>query len=628
MLNQMRRGASGWVAKLLLGGLAFSFVAWGITDVLHTRGTGSTVLEAGDVRVSVVEYQQAYQQGLNRLAQQLQQRPTAEQASMFGVDQTVLAQLRAGAVVDHAAERAGLGLTDEGLITLIQREAAFHDGSGQFSRDVMRAVLANAGLTEANYLADLRRSAVRSQLVGSATDDVTVPQAFVSALGAYNGERRTVQYVVLQPQPADSVADPSDEELASYFTEQSDTYRAPEYRAFSYVALTPATLGESDTITDEEIARYYEANRAEFTTSERRAVRQVVFPDRAAADAAEQAIRGGTSLADAARSAGREIADLGTVDRAALGNAALADAAFSAQPNAPTTVVDGPFGPVILEVTSVQPEVVQPLEAVRDQIRTDLAKTATNARITNAYNALTDALQSGAPLAEAAQQAGVAVQTAPAVSREGLTPSGQSVDSLPGKEPLLNAIFAAEEGADIAPVNFDGNSYVFPVLGEITPARDRTLDEVRDRVLADWKQDEAVQMVVDRGRALADRVRKGQSFQDMAEVEGLTPQTAPGLTRASAIPVLGEAGMRAAFSAPQGLVASTPARESGEALVLQVSEVAPLADPAASVAATTRDGLSQTLRGDLEQSFIAQLQTGVEVSYNQAAIQQAKAGVR
>lgn len=628
MLNQMRRGASGWVAKLFLGGLALSFVAWGITDVLRTHGAGTTVLEAGDVRVTVAEYQQAYQQAMNRLGQQLQRRPTAEQAAMFGVDQTVLAQLRAGALVDYAAERAGLGLSDDGLIALIQKEPAFHDGSGRFSRDAMRAVLANAGLNEAAYLADLRRTAVRSQLVGAVTDDVTIPTAFVDALGAYNGERRTIQYVVLQPQPADSIADPSKEELASYFTEHTDTYRAPEYRAFTYVALTPATMAETDKVTDEEISRYYEANRAEFTTPERRAVQQVVFPDRAAADAAETAIRNGASLADAAKAAGRQVADLGTIGRAELGNGTLADAAFSAQPNVPTAVVDGPFGPVILEATSVQPEVVRPLDAVRTEIRDTLAKSATNAKITNAYNTLTEALQSGAPLAEAAQQASVTVETVPAVSREGVTPTGESIETIPGKAQVLAAVFGAEEGSDIAPVNFDGNSYVFPVLGEITPARDRKLEEVRDRVLADWKQDEAVQMVIDRGRALADRVQKGQSFQDMAEVEGLTPQTAPGLTRSTAVPVLGEAGMRAAFSGPQGLVASTPARESGEALVLQVSEVAPLADPASVVAQTTKDGLSQALRGDLEQGFITELQSGVDVSYNQAAIQQAKAGVR
>lgn len=628
MLNQMRRGASGWVAKLLLGGLAVSFVVWGVTDGLRSHGSGSTVLQAGDVRVSVAEYQQAYQQALNRLAQQLQRRPTAEQAEMFGVDQTVLAQLRAGALVDLKAEQAGIGVTDEGLIPLIQRQTAFQDASGHFSRDVMRNVLANAGFSEAAYIADLRRTAVREQLIGAVTDDVVIPQAFVDALGIYNGERRTVQYVVLQPQPADSVADPSDDDLNTYYTEHQDTYRAPEYRGFSYVALTPATMAESDKITDDEIARYYDANRAQFTTPERRSIQQVVFADQASADAAARAIASGASLADAAKAAGREVTDLGTIDRAALGNPALAEAAFTAQPGVPTKVVDGPFGPVILEVRAIEPEVVRPLDQVKDEIRQSLVRDATNARITTAYNTMTDALQSGAPLAEAAEQAGAKVVPVQPVSREGLTQDGTKLETIPDRDQVLAAVFTAEEGNDIPPVNFDGNSYVFLAPGEVVPSRERPLDEVRARVVNDWKQDEAVQMAVDRGQSLAERLRKGQSFSDMAEVEGLTPQTASAVTRQTALPVLGEAGMRAAFSGPQGFVASAPAKDSGQVLVLQVTEVAPPADPAASVAQTTKNGLSQALRGDLEQSYITALQSGVDVTFNQAAIQQAKASVR
>ncbi len=628
MLNQMRRGASGWVAKIFLGGLALSFVAWGITDFLQPGTGGSTVLTAGNVRVSATEYQFAYQQGVNRLAQQIGQRPTAEQAELFGVDQVVLSQLRSGAVLDDRADRLGIGLSDEGLIQLIQNEAAFQDAGGNFSRNAMRAVLANVGLSEAAYLADLRRNAVRNQLIASVSDGAVVPGVFVDALGSYNGERRAIQYVTLQPQPADGIQDPTQDELDSYFTEHTDTYRAPEYRGFTYVALTPAAMASAGGVTDEEIAAYYEANRDRFTTPERRSVRQVVFADRASADAAASAIAGGATLADAAGAAGREIAELGAVPRTALPNQALADAAFAAQPNVPSAVVDGPFGPVILEVTAIEPEVVRGLDEAREEIRAQLASEDANERITAAYNTLIESLQSGAGLSEAAEQAGVPLQTAEPLSREGATPAGASDDTIPGRAQVLAAVFDAEEGTDIPPVNFDGNSYVFAALGAVTPARDRPLDEVRERVVADWKEDEAVQMAVDRGENLAARIRDGLSFADMAEVEGLTPQVASGLTRQSAVPVIGEAGMRAAFAGPNGIVASTPARESGQVLVLQVTEVAPPADPAGSITQATRQSLGEALGEDFAQTYISAAQAGVDVSYNQTAIQQAKAAAR
>jgi peptidyl-prolyl cis-trans isomerase D len=291
-------------------------------------------------------------------------------------------------------------------------------------------------------------------------------------------------------------------------------------------------------------------------------------------------------------------------------------------------VIDGPFGPVILLVRAIEPEVVRPLDAVRDEVRQTLALEAANAKVTEAYTAITDALNSGALLPEALQQAGVSSVTVPPVDRAGTQTDGTRVADLPSEATLLPAVFSAEPGADVTPVNFDGNSYVFFDLGEITEARDRKMDEVTDRVTADWKRDEAQRLVEERARALSDRVRGGEAFATMAEVEGLTLQTANSVTRESGPAVLGQAGTRAAFSGPQGTVAHSPALASGEALVLQVAEVAAPVDPASNVAANVRASLDETVRDDLYQSYIARLQKGTSITYNPGAIDQAKVGVR
>ncbi len=628
MLNQMRRGASGWVAKVFLGALAVSFVGWGIADVLRSPGTGHSVLTAGDTSVTVREYQEAYQQGLNRLAQQLQRRPNAEEAEMRGVDQSVLAQLTAGALLDEKARQVGLGVSDDGLVSLIQQEQAFRDGSGNFSRTAMASVLRNVGMTEAMYLDDLRRSASRNQLVASLSDGAAAPAAFAEALGTYTGERRTVNYVTLQPTPADEIADPAVDELDDFFTEHHDDYRAPEYRGFSYVLLSPAAVADATAVTDEQVSAYYETNKARFTTPERRQIEQVVFPNREAADKAAAAIAGGATLADAAAAAGLPVADLGLVPRTAIPNAVLADAAFSAAPNVPTAVVDGPFGPVILLAKTVTAEVVKPLDEAREEIRATVALDAANAKVTAAYTTINEALTSGAALSEAATQAGLTVQVVEPIDRSAQTQAGVKIADIPSEATVLPAVFSADPGAETTPVNFDGNSYVFFALGDIVPARDRKMDEVTERVTADWKRDEAQRLVEERAQALAERVRKGETFAAMAEVEGLIVQSANFVTRDSGPAVLGQAGTRAAFSGSQGTTAHGPALASGEAIVLQVAEVAEPADPLSNVAPNLRQSLDDTVREDLFQSYVAALQAATPVSYNFAAINQAKVGVR
>ncbi|WP_061936198.1 SurA N-terminal domain-containing protein [Aureimonas sp. AU22] len=628
MLNQMRRGASSWVARIFLGALAVSFVGWGVADVLRGSDGGSTVLSAGDTRVTVPEFQLAYRQGLSRLSQQLQRRPSAEEAEAFGLDQAILSQLTAGALLDEQARRLGVGLSDDGLIQLIQNEPAFKDQSGNFSRNTMRAVLANAQITEQSYLEDLRGSATRNQLIAPLSEGASVPAAFIDALGAYNGERRTVNFVRLQPPAVDSVEEPTDEALDDFYTQGQDGYRAPEYRSFSYLSLSPAALSDPSAVTDEAVATYYEANRARYTTPERRQVRQIVFADRASADRAAQALASGTSFADAAAAEGRQVADLGLIARSAIPNATLADAAFSAAPNVPSAVVDGPFGPVIMLVEQVVPEVVRSLDDVRAEARDSVALDAANTKVTQAYNAISDAMLSGAPLAEAAQQAGFTLQNVEPVDASGNRQDETAIADLPAKAQLLATVFAAQPGTAPQPVNYGGSNYVFFELGDVIPARDRPLAEVRDRVVADWKVDEAERLMTERAEALAERVRGGEPLAEMAVKEGLTVETAVSITRESGRSEIGEAATRAAFSGPQGTVSEAPALESGQAVVLQVAEVADAADPASNVPAAARQNLDETMREDLFQSYVAYLQGSIPVSLNNAAMNQAKVAVR
>lgn len=628
MMKQMRRGASGWVAKLLLGGLAVSFVAWGVTDFLRPTGAGRDVITAGRTHVSIAQYQTAYQQGLQNLAGQVGRRPTAEEAEIYGVDQQTLSILSSTAVLSEQARRLGIGVGDEGVLALIQEQAAFKDQAGRFSREQMRSVLANAGFTETSYLAELRNEAERGQLLDNVSAGLGVPAVFAEALGAYGGERRDVSYIQLQPQAPETIGEPNADELDDYFTEHLETYRAPEYRALSLIDLSTAALADPAAVTDAEVDAAYAADTARFTTPERRQVQQAVFPDRARADAAAAQIAGGASLTNAAAANGANVTELGLVPRSALPAGTLADAAFSVELNRPSAVVDGPFGATILAVTEIRPSETRPLAEVAPQIRTDLAARAANEKLTSAYNAISDALGSGAPLTEAATQANATLRTVDSVDAAGRAPDGSAVEALPDQSELLRAAFQAEPNTTTTPVNYGGTNYVFYAVTNVTPARDRKIDEVRDRVVADWRADEAQRLLIERAEALATRVRGGETLAAVAAAENASVQTAASITRTSGAAVLGEAGTRAAFSGPEGTVAQTPALASGDAIVLQVGTVAPIADPAAQVSAQTREALTATLRNDMQQGYVDALRRQIPVELHPAAIDQARSSIR
>ena len=628
MLETMRRSVSGWTAKILLGLLILSFAVWGIGSSVN-GGLSNTVISAGETDVTPSEYAFTYSQALNRISRQIGRQVTAQEAAAFGIDQGVTSQLIAGAVLDEQSRNLGLGVSDERLAQTIAADPTFQDASGNFSRSTFRNVLANARINENDYVAQQMNVARRSQLIEAVARDADTPAVFLTALGLYNGERRTIDYVTLRAPAADSVEDPTDEQLQSYFDENKARYAAPEYRAIVYAEVTPQALADPKAVSDAEVKADYEARRQNYATPERRAVQQIVFPDKAAADAAKAKLDGGASFEEVAREAGRSPADidLGTVTRAAIPDAAIADAAFALEAGGVSDVVEGVFGPVILRVGQIEPESVRPLAEVEGDIRQALALSKAADAVDAAYSAYEDARGGGATFQEAATQAAIPVKTVAAVDRNGNAPDGQPVE-LPQKSDLLAAAFESEPGFDALPVNVDPNGYVFYDVASIDPAHDRQLDAVRETVVGDWKRERAGEQLEEQANTLAKAVEDGRSIADIAAEAGAQAAPANAITRQSGVSDLGQPGVEAAFSGPAGAVETAPGKDTGTRLVLKVAEVSPPADPSANVSQAQRQQMAGMLANDLYESYVTLLQNEFPVRINAEAMEQAKATVR
>ncbi|KAA0970479.1 peptidylprolyl isomerase [Aureimonas fodinaquatilis] len=630
MMNQLRRGVGSFTVKLLLGLLVLSFVVWGIADGFGGNTGSNVVLSAGKTDVTTSEYQFTHNQAMNRISQQLRRWPTPEEQAALGVDQIALSQLTTDALLDEQARILSINQTDQEVVRQTAMDPTFQDSTGNFSLTTFRSLLQNARVTEAQYLTLQHGLARRGQITGAVSSGFALPEAFTTALGVYNGESRSIVYATMAPEPESSIADPDETVLNDYFEDVSEDYASPEYRAVSFIPLVPETLFDPASITDAEIETEYQANLAEFTTPEQRQIQQIVFADTAAAEAGARELAAGRSFQDIAIDMGRSAEDVTLGFRSAdqIMDAKVREAVFAATLNEPTGVVDGLFGPVILRVTDITPASSRPLEEVREDIRQQLAALRASEQATKAYEAIEDIRGSGGTLAEAAQNAGLELVTIAAVDQKGRNPSGVEVDNLVGGSDLLTALFLAELGMPTQPVNFATGSYVFFELTDITEAKERPLEEVRDAVIADWKGEEADRQLEARANALRDRLLAGESFADLAQSEGLTMQSAASLTRASGPQQIGEPATRAAFGGPLGHVATAPSGTTGQWMVLEVTEVNAPADPASSVTAELKTTTSNAARDDLLQSFIGRLQADTPVSYNQRAIQSVRGSVQ
>ncbi|WP_292083001.1 SurA N-terminal domain-containing protein, partial [Mesorhizobium sp.] len=434
MLGILRSAAGTWVAKALLSLLVVSFAVWGISGRLSGSLAGHhSVITAGGTTVSINEYRLAYDRQINLLSQQYGQRITHEQAKLLGLDNQVLAQLVSGAVLDEQARKLGLGLSKDRLAELTREDPAFKGPGGQFDRRTFEYLLSQIGMRPEDYLKNRSQVAVRQQIVEAISDGLKAPQTFLKAVALYRGEDRTIDYLVLPKTLVQPIEAPSDSALKTYFEANKKNYAAPEYRKFSYIRLEPQDIMDPTAVTDSQVAEDYNKNKARYTTPEMRTIEQLVFKTPDAAKAAFDSLKAGATFDKIVTAEGKTQADtvLGTLAKDKIADKAVADAAFSLNVNEVSPVVQGAFGPVLLRVTEIKPQVVKPLSEVSDQIRKDLALGEASRVLLDVHDSYEDTRASGASLAQAADKLKLKVVTIDAIDRTGQRPDGTIVNDLP-----------------------------------------------------------------------------------------------------------------------------------------------------------------------------------------------------
>lgn len=630
MLGILRSAAGTWVAKALLSLLVLSFLAWGVT----TRMAGGflaghhAVITAGSTTVSITEYRLAYDRQINMLQQQIGQRISREQARAYGIDNQVLAQLVSGAVLDEQARKLGLGFSKDRLAELTRQEPAFQGPNGQFDRRLFESRLRDLGMRPEDYLKNRAQVAVRQQIVEAVSDGLKAPDTFFKAVALYRGEDRTIDYLTLPKSLVEPIGAPSDSVLQAYFETNKKTYAAPEYRKFSYVRLEPEDIMDIGAVTDQQVSDDYNKNKGRYTTPEMRTIEQLVFPTVDAAKAASDSLKTGATFDKIVIAQGKTQADtlLGTLSKDKITDKAVADAAFALAPNEVSPVVQGTFGPVLLRVTEIKPEVVKSLAEVSDQIRKDLALGEASRILLDVHDNYEDTRAAGSTLTEAAAKLKLKDVTVDAIDRTGLKPDGTIIKDLPASPDLIKAVFEAEPNTENEALTTTNNGFVFYELTSITPARDRKLDEVRQRVVADWTAEETTKRLTAKADELDKRLKAGTTLDVIAGELKLEKQTKRGVKREADDVDFGKDGAAAMFGVGEGGTGLIPSPTGEGQILFKVAEVfEPAGADASSVPDDAQKSFTQGMSDDLLDQLVAQLQTQYAVSIDQAAVAQALA---
>ena len=630
MLRGIHKASSNWIGRavmaVVLGLIAVSFGIWGIGDIF--RGFGqSTLAKVGGTEIRIETFRQLYQDRLQQFGRQFGRPILPDQARALGLDRQFLNQVIGDTAIDERTKAMRLGMSDAEIARQITEMPAFKGLNGQFDRARFEATIRNAGYTEQRFLAERRRDILRQQLIGTISDETFVPRTSLEVFNRFQNEERTIEYVLLGKAQAGDIPDPSPEALAKYFQERKVVFRAPETRKVTIAVLKPEDLVSRIEISEEDLKKAYAARKARYETPERRKLKQIVFQNMDEAKAASEKLKSGTTFEALATERGLKDTDidLGTVTRTAVVDREVGNAAFALKSGEVSAPIEGRFGIAIVKVDAIEPAKTKTFEEVSAELKRDLALDRAKNEVTNVQEKVEDERLGGATLADAAKKFGLTPRVIESIDRNGKDASGKPVPDLPEGVDLLSAVFSADVHGENEPLRLAANAgYVWYDVDSISPSRERKLDEVKDEVLARWRDDELTKALRDKATALVDKIKGGTSLADAAKADNLKVEWRPGIKRGAPPAGLSAAAVAEVFKTPKDAVGSVEGATSAERIVFRVTEIkVPPLNPDSADLKRIDEAVRQRNGEDVIAQYVARLRDEVGVSINQNALNQA-----
>jgi|HubBroStandDraft_1064217.scaffolds.fasta_scaffold00762_17 peptidyl-prolyl cis-trans isomerase D len=629
MLQLIRSKAGSFVVKVLFVLLIGSFGLWGVGDFLRQAPRDATVITVGSESFQGDRLQKEFQKSFERMRQMVGGNLDIDQARAFGLAERTVDTMVANALFDQEANRLHVVIGDPQIAHEIAAIPGLKMPDGSVNRVAFLSGLAQARLTEAQYVA-MTRDDLRRQTVDSvATATPNAPKVLVDLLYGIRDEHRVADYVFLATSAVKDLPAPDDSALHTYYDQHRDVFTAPEYRGFTALVLQNADVAASVTIDEEKLKAAY-AERVgdadhpgEFVKPETRHVLQMLLPDEATAATAEQALAAGTDFAEVAKTIAKQDAstvDLGSVAKGDL-PAEIAGAAFDAKLDEVTQPLHSALGWHVLKITGIVPGSVKSFDEAKADLEREQRADAERDALDKLSTEVENALAGGAELAAVAQQFNLKPITVAAVDATGRDPAGTPLASLPiAAAPVIKTVFDTAEGqvGNLEDVD-DGAAYYVVKVDSVTAPALRPFEAVKDQVVAGWTADQRTAKVTAEAKELAEAVKPDMTLAQLAAARKLELKTTEPFTRSNErhLALLPSDAIAGLFKADLGGVATGTASD-GE-FVAQLKDIRPAGADAAATAQLKKQ-LDQELGSEMLEEFQLALRDRYAVDINQAAI--------
>jgi peptidyl-prolyl cis-trans isomerase D len=564
----------GVIVLVLSGGMLLYLVPTGPGS---TQLATDTVAKVGDQTITVADIRQQ----LNQIKQTNQVPPMLEPYYA----QRILQQLLMEKEMEYEAGQLGIRVSNDEIADRIKLilPAAFNGGTPIAPDQYAALVQSRTQMSVSQFEDTVRQGMLQEKFQKLVTDGISAGPAELHEEFVYRNEKVKLNYADIKPEDLLAKITVTDAEINAAYEKNKATYQVPEKRVVRYAIVDANQIRQGLQITDDQLKAQYQKNIQDYQVPERVHVEHILLMTVGKTDAEVDEIKKKAEdiLSQAKKGANFEdlakkySEDPGTKDKGGdLGwiihgqtVAEFEKAAFSLPKGSISDLVKTQYGFHILKIMDKESAHTKPFDEVKDSIRTPLLLSEADKKAADIADKLSQAIRQSnkVSLDDLAQQYHLSVgETRPVAATDPLIELGNSQEVK-----VSDSIFRLRQGELSLPVHTD-RGYLILSIKQILPSHQGSLEEVRDKVIAQLKQEKAATEARAKADELIAKVKAGQKFDAAAKALGLEAKTSDDFARAGSIPnVASGKQLSAAFQLKPGDV-GTPLNLGVNWVVYQV----------------------------------------------------------
>ena len=565
---------------VVIGLLAVSMLLYLVPQGPNSAQVSTDVVaRVGDQTVTLAEVHQ-------KLDDIRRNNPIPKQVEALYAHQ-ILDQLVFQKEVEYEAKRMGITVSEKERADRIRMyvPSAFNGdtfvGMDAYAREVQQRFQMSVPVFE-----DLVRTGlVEEKFRKLITDGISVGLPEIQEEFRYQNDKVKLDYVLIKPDDLLGKVYADDSEIKAYYDKNKASFQIPEKRAARYVLVDLAQLRQTIPVTDDELKALYQQDIQHYQVPNRFHAEHILFLTvggktdaeieeikKKAEDVLAQARKKGADFEELAKKYSEDPGskskggDLGWLLQGQT-VPEFEKAAFSLNKGEMSGLIRTQYGFHIIKVLDKETAHTTPFEEVKDSIRAPLLLQKVDIEAGNIADKMSAEIRQSnkTTLDGLAQQYHLSLgETRPVAANEPLLELGNSQE-------VKDQLFRLRQGDLSLPIRTD-RGYVVISVQQILPAHQGTLEEVREKVLTELKQQKAAQLAQSKATDLQRRVKAGEKFAPAAKALGLDPKTSEAFARSGSVPGLGSGKqLSAAFSLKSGEVGS-PLALGSNWVVYQVLE--------------------------------------------------------